>query len=309
MRYGLPYQGSKSKLAERIVALLPEAEHLYDLFAGGCAVTHCAMTVSSGPLGKWRHIHANDITDMPQLFRAAISGKYRDERRWISREDFHRLKASDPYVRSVWSFGNKGMDYLYSRELEPYKKALHEMLFAETVQQRRVLYRKVVQLLHDQLGKASPASLQSLESLQRLQRLQSLERLQSLQSLERLQSLQSLQRLQRLQSLQSLGSLQSLESLETTQLDYREVEIKPDSVIYADPPYRGTEKYGKAGFDHEAFYDWCEQQTAPLFISEYQMPEDRFTCIAEWSRVSSLCATNNSLRVTERIYRPNTQLR
>ena len=309
MRYGLPYQGSKSKLAERIVALLPEAEHLYDLFAGGCAVTHCAMTVSNGPFGKWRHIHANDIADMPQLFRAAISGKYRDERRWISREDFHRLKASDPYVRSVWSFGNKGMDYLYSRELEPYKKALHEMLFAETVQQRRVLYRKVVQLLHDQLGKASPASLQSLESLQRLQRLQSLESLQSLQSLERLQSLQSLQRLQRLQSLQSLGSLQSLESLETTQLDYREVEIKPDSVIYADPPCRGTEKYGKAGFDHEAFYDWCEQQTAPLFISEYQMPEDRFTCIAEWSRVSSLCATNNSLRVTERIYRPNTQLR
>ena len=279
MRYGLPYQGSKSKLAERIVALLPEAEHLYDLFAGGCAVTHCAMTVSNGPFGKWRHIHANDIADMPQLFRAAISGKYRDERRWISREDFHRLKASDPYVRSVWSFGNKGMDYLYSRELEPYKKALHEMLFAETVQQRRVLYRKVVQLLHDQLGKASPASLQSLQSLQRLQRLQSLERLQSLQSLE------------------------------TTQLDYREVEIKPDSVIYADPPYRGTGKYGKAGFDHEAFYDWCEQQTAPLFISEYQMPEDRFTCIAEWSRVSSLCATNNSLRVTERIYRPNTQLR
>ena len=79
-------------------------------------------------------------------------------------------------------------------------------------------------------------------------------------------------------------------------------------MIYADPPYIGTEKYGKAGFDHEAFYDWCEQQTAPLFISEYQMPEDRFTCIAEWSRVSSLCATNNSLRVTERIYRPNTQM-
>ena len=53
MRYGLPYQGSKAELAERIVALLPEAEHLYDIFAGGCAVTHCALTVSDGPLGKW----------------------------------------------------------------------------------------------------------------------------------------------------------------------------------------------------------------------------------------------------------------
>ena len=287
MRYGLPYQGSKSKLAERIVALLPEAEQLYDLFAGGCAFTHCAMTVSNGPLGKWRHIRANDITDMPQLFLKAISGKYADERRWISREDFNRLKDTDPYVRTVWSFGNKGMAYLYSRELEPYKKALHEMLFAETVQQRRVLCRTVVKELLPLLGKASPNSLQSLESL------------------ERLQSLESLKSLKRLQSLQSL---ESLERLQITQLDYRDVVIEPNSVIYADPPYIGTEKYGKATFDHEAFYDWCEQQREPLFISEYWMPEDRFTCIAEWARVSSMCATNKSLRVTERIYRPNTQL-
>ena len=282
MRYGLPYQGSKAKLAERIVALLPEAEHLYDLFAGGCAVTHCALAQMAGLLAKWQHLHTNDITDMPQLFFDALSGKYADERRWISREDFHRLKDTDPYVRSVWSFGSKGNDYLYSRELEPYKKALHEMLFAETVQRRRVLYRKVVKELLPLLPQTSERGIQSLQSLERLER---------------------------------LGRLRIQERRDgawwwwLTQLDYREVEIKPDSVIYADPPYIGTGNYGKAKFDHEAFYDWCEQQTAPLFISEYQMPEDRFTCIAEWSRVSSLCATNNSLRVTERIYRPNTQLR
>lgn len=278
MRYGLPYQGSKSKLAERIVALLPEAEHLYDIFAGGCAVTHCALMQTGGLIGKWRHIHANDITDMPRLFADAMAGKYAAERRWISREDFLRLKEDDPYVRSVWSFGNNGRDYLYSRKLEPYKKALHEMLFAETVQQRRVLYRTVIKELLPLLGKTSNKSLQVLENLQRLQRLQSLQ------------------------------SLQRLESLGITQLDYREVQVLPDSVIYADPPYIGTAGYGKATFDHAAFYDWCERQDAPLFISEYTMPEDRFTCIAEWGRRSSLSPTNNSLRVTERIYRPNTQL-
>ena len=282
MRYGLPYQGSKSKLAERIVALLPEAEHLYDIFAGGCAVTHCAMAQTGGLFSKWRHFHANDATDMPRLFADAMAGKYADERRWISREDFLRLKEDDPYVRSVWSFGNNGGNYLYSRKLEPYKKALHEMLFAETVQQRRVLYHTVIKELLPLLGKTSTKSLQYLQNLQ------SLEGLQSLQSLERLQSLQS---------------------LEITQSDYRDVEILPGSVIYADPPYIGTLGYGKAKFDHEAFYDWCEQQTEPLFISEYWMPEDRFTCIAEWGRTSSLSPTNNSLRVTERIFRPNTQLR
>lgn len=291
MRYGLRYQGSKSEIAERIVALLPEAEHLYDIFAGGCAVTHCAMAQTGGLFSKWRRFHANDATDMPRLFADAMGGKYADERRWISREDFHRLKDTDPYVRTVWSFGNRGESYLYSRKLEPYKKALHEMLFAETVQQRRVLYRTVIKELLPLLPQTSVQGLRCLESLERLQRLQSLQRLESL---ERLQSLQSLESLQR---------------LEITQSDYRDVEILPGSVIYADPPYIGTLGYGKAKFDHEAFYDWCERQDAPLFISEYWMPEDRFTCIAEWGRTSSMSATNNSLRVTERIFRPNTQLR
>ena len=43
MTYGLPYKGSKTKLAERIIDLMPRAEHLYDLFAGGCAIAHCAL--------------------------------------------------------------------------------------------------------------------------------------------------------------------------------------------------------------------------------------------------------------------------
>lgn len=32
MKYGLPYKGSKNKLAERIVRLLPKRTHLVDLF-------------------------------------------------------------------------------------------------------------------------------------------------------------------------------------------------------------------------------------------------------------------------------------
>lgn len=38
-KYGLPYKGSKNKLAERIVDLLPKKKHLVDLFCGGCAVS------------------------------------------------------------------------------------------------------------------------------------------------------------------------------------------------------------------------------------------------------------------------------
>lgn len=125
MKYGLPYKGSKNKLAERIVRLLPKRIHLVDLFCGGCAVSHAAMV-----MGKYKHIHINDINWMcPTLFIDAINGKYNNESRWISREEFFRLKDTDPYVAVVWSFGNNMRDYLYSREIEPLKKAIHYALF------------------------------------------------------------------------------------------------------------------------------------------------------------------------------------
>ena len=125
MKYGLPYKGSKNKLAERIVRLLPKRTHLVDLFCGGCAVSHAALL-----MGKYEHIHINDINWMcPTLFIDALNGKYNDENRWISREDFFRLKDTDPYVAVVWSFGNNLRDYLYSKEIEPLKKAIHYAIF------------------------------------------------------------------------------------------------------------------------------------------------------------------------------------
>lgn len=268
MRYGMPYMGSKNKLAERIVSLLPRAEHLYDVFCGGCAIAHCAALS-----GKWGHIHINDISDMPQLFVDAVAGKYRDERRWISREDFFALKDSEPYVRSCWSFGNNGQDYLYSREIEPYKRAVWMMLTADSVRERRQAYREVVRQLVP-LIKGKTAKVRGDN-----------------QSLQRLQSLESPGRLT-----YSVG-------------DYRDVEIPDGSVIYADIPYRTSTQKGDYGmrFDHEAFYDWCEAQTQPLFISEYSMPEDRFVCVAQWDVVCSTSATNNSLRRVEKLWRPKGQ--
>lgn len=125
MKYGLPYKGSKNKLAERIVRLLPQRTHLVDLFCGGCAVSHAALL-----MGKYEHIHINDINWMcPTLFIDALNGKYNNETRWISREDFFRLRDTDPYVAVVWSFGNNLRDYLYSKEIEPLKKAIHYAMF------------------------------------------------------------------------------------------------------------------------------------------------------------------------------------
>ena len=125
MNYGLPYMGSKNRIAQALIDVMPKAHTFVDLFAGGCAVTHAAMLS-----GKYSAFIANDIDGaMPQLFLDAINGKFKDENRWITREDFERMKKDDAYIRSVWSFGNNGVTYMYSKEVEPWKKALHYARF------------------------------------------------------------------------------------------------------------------------------------------------------------------------------------
>ena len=140
MNYGLPYKGSKAKIADRILDLMPSAGTFYDLFAGGMAVTHAAMLRN-----KFGKVVCNDINgDMMTLFVEAVNGRFKGESRWISRKDFFLLKDSDPYVKYIWSFGNDGETYMYSNEIEPLKKAVWDICFAQTPYERKMAFRGLI---------------------------------------------------------------------------------------------------------------------------------------------------------------------
>ena len=341
MKYGLPYKGSKNKLAERIVSLLPKRTHLIDLFCGGCAVSHAALLRN-----KYEHIHINDINWMcPTLFIDALNGKYQNETRWISREDFFRLKDTDPYVAVVWSFGNNLQSYLYSKEIEPLKKAIHyaiffrdyslgkdlgyDLSFIEPISdiQRRyaAVKRYFSQFGHFQQQTFEGGRIIKIAEHRGLQqkkiRLENAERWNARAIFQKkntnaranLNQEKDATALHRLQYRNPQLSMQRISggfsNITSSVLDYAKVEIPKDSVIYCDIPYEGTEGYleeDSGGFDYERFYDWCEHQTQPVFISSYQMPDDRFDCIEEFSHRSTLSATANNL-VTERIYVPKHQ--
>ena len=71
----MPYQGSKNRIARRLVDALPPAPVLYDVFCGGCAVTHAAMLS-----GKYQRFVINDRRGwLPDAFRKAIHGGYAHE--------------------------------------------------------------------------------------------------------------------------------------------------------------------------------------------------------------------------------------
>ena len=235
--------GSKSGIAEWVISKLPPADVFVEPFAGGCAVTHAAILS-----GKYKRIIFNDITDSTQVFLDAIRGRFKDEDRWISREDFKRLKDTDPYVRLCFSFGNDQRAYAYG-DIEPYKRAFH--------------YAVVFQDLDPfkELGIPIPKSV--VRSDNRKSRRLSVKRYLKWARGNSIGSLQSLESLERLQSLQNY------------QGDYRDIPIptKESCVIYCDPPYRGTAGYLNK-FDFGEFDDWCRAHKDNLFISEYNMPKD-----------------------------------
>ena len=276
-RYGVPYRGSKSRIATWVVEHLPSAETFVDLFAGGCAVTHAALLA-----GRWERYIVNDLSDAPRLFIDAANGKYADEMRIPTRDEFLAQKDDDPYIRYLFSFGNNGRDYLFSRDVEEVKVCASKMLVAPTLTERYRLYRRFIRLVFgdDASKKAIESEIAHGSVISRLL------------ACERLQSLQSLQSLQNLQSLQS---------------DYRSVPIPDGAVVYCDPPYRGTNCGCYDGFDSEAFDAWLASCGHLCVVSEYTAPVG---CVEVASRQKQCSASANgkSQRVTERLFVHESQL-
>lgn len=290
-RYGIPYMGSKNKIAEWVVSYFPSADNFYDLFCGGCAVTHCAMTTN-----KYKNFFINDIkSEMPQLFIDCINGKYLKENRWISKDDFDKLKGKgDAYVDICFSFGNnwrKG--YAYSKDIEPFKKAFHYAIFFDDY----TLMKKDFNIDLSYLSNINGFYNKYINAKRSIE----VGFNNSLQSLESFTRLQNLERLSRLQRIESFGY-----SFNTSSVSFEMVDIKKNSVCYCDIPYKSTSKYNDIDFDYDKFYDWALKQSEPLFISEYDMPSD-FICIAEKEKTCQLSATNNSLKSVEKIFVPKHQ--
>ena len=320
MNYGLPYKGSKNRIAKKIIDVLPAAPVLYDVFCGGCAITHAALVS-----GKYGRVVANDINGMiPHAFETALAGGFRNEDRWISRDDFQKLYKTDPYVAICFSFGNNLHQYCYARELEPYKRALHYAIFwkdiapwAELCPETADALKKAVESEQDRHKRRIGAGRAIVTALKAGLMNGTIDPAVMNKSIYKkirwkyprvyLQSLQTDESLCRLQSLERITDVDVPPVLTVTTGDYRALNFERGGIIYCDPPYKSTEeRYGRE-FDFEAFYSWCEHQANPVFISEYTMPEDRFVPVAAFT-VTRKMDTKKSSICYEKIWRPRTQL-
>ena len=283
----MQYQGSKRRFAEWILEHLPYSTHFYDIFAGGCAISDCALKSN-----KFRYVYGNDITDSALFFKDVIQGILPDMREFVSRKEFYAKKDDDAYIRMSWSFGSDLRTYIYSSKKEDIFRRIHEDIFMDGITTEKE-YRERVMLFREFLKIAIYDVADS-----DIRRIMSDLRMPIYERQKRLYSLSD--------SFKGFDTERFIPSMH----DYTDIRIESsDSVIYCDIPYLGCVNYNRGKFDHERFYTWCENQSVPVFISEKWMPEDRFECIAEKEIVSSKCATDNNYRYTERLFVPKRQIK
>lgn len=96
----------------------------------------------------------------------------------------------------------------------------------------------------------------------------------------------------------------NLQGVELLWCPYTELEIPDGAIIYCDPPYRDTTKYSSGNFDHNMFWDWCEQKAKDghrVYVSEYTAP-DGWKAVWQKQVNNTLAKDTGSKKGTEKLF-------
>ncbi len=298
--------GSKNLIVKKLCEVIPSIgfTNFYDLFAGGCAVSHRMIE-----LNNFENYYINDINVKAlSLFQTALVQGFHKPKyyEWVERERFMQERETNGFIALCWSFGNKEKTYMYSRELEPFKQSLHYAVvyndyylldkyntnFKYIIQQGKTINARRLLL------RSKKCEKYFIELQQTLYKNSAVDTLRQLGHLERLNRLQQIQ-------------IKNSEYIHISQSSYEKVKIAPNSIIFCDPPYHGTTQYmsnKKNAFSHEKFYDWVESQKELVLITEYSMPKDRFVKVWECKKNCSLSSNKNANLRKECLFVPKKQL-
>lgn len=284
----IPWQGSKNsistQLLDKMLEIKPNAKYFYDLFSGGCAMSFTALQYGF-------QVHANDkqkslinflefIFDRIKNNERSIYGIFPQEwYNFVDRAEFMKQKELETpfsqFCRIVYSFGNNQKDYMYGVPVEKRKHLAHDFIMFQcekslkefnsmfdvnftisnpkTWNERRMQYKKE----WNEHLKAEPTFKEIIAS----GHIQNLGQIQNLGEIENLERIQKLER---------------KDKITFSSLCYQDVIITTppeESVIYLDPPYKGTSGYKEGkNFDYEALYTFFKESPHTVFLSEYEAP-------------------------------------
>jgi site-specific DNA-adenine methylase len=264
----IPYMGSKRKICnelfQKMLEIKPNAKHFFDLFGGGGSMSFFALQI-----GLKTHYNEkqkglvdliNYILDRSKNKQSGKFGIFPDDfYKFITREEFAVLKDEDSikgqFARICYSFGNNQKGYLFG-DIEELKRLAHDI----------VVFRNENALAEFNQKNNSNFVLSGKKTWneRRLDFMAQIPRASKIKQLERLEQLQQLEQLER------------LPAFSISNLDFQEVKIETpvvETIIYLDPPYRGTCGYLE-GVLHSEIDSYFLNSPYSCFMSEYNAPFD-----------------------------------
>lgn len=292
MAVGLPYIGSKKKIAKKLIEIIKQNfgidKTVYDLFGGGGAVTlECKL--------QGIDVVYNDIDPISGQMIQKILSEDREYLKTLicSREEFFQIrdkedKTTDDYLKLlINSFGNNNQDYLYSKKHSDIKYRLAK----EIIKKHDCFYGyKQTETFKDFVRSENNFKLVGWDKKP-----------------EKLQILVGLQRLQQIGRINQLVSIQDSKGTKEIKIhskDYKEFSDIKNSIIYLDPPYKKTKKaYKHNNLNYEEFYIWCKVMSKDniVLISGYEMPDD-FEVVYEFKKARSTFQGGNNGKSYEKLF-------
>lgn len=237
---GLPYVGNKNRKAQQIIDALPKAKRLVDVFGGSGAISLAAAASN-----RWETVIYNDKrTTVVNLLSALMENNKRidlDLYTHITRKQFLDWRDNQPdsiertLVLLCWSFSNSEKSYLWGKDKEQARLDLIQKYIVDGD------HNLSIQDRHQKyLDSKNPIKLPPIERIKRLELMQ---------------------------------TTQVSLPIIYLNMDYSEILISENDVIYCDPPYINT-PYRYGDFDDNRFYEWLNNlPTNNIFISErYILP-------------------------------------
>ena len=294
-KLGMPYMGSKRKIASKIINYIleqnPNAKYFYDLFGGGGAMSFEALQRP-----QIKQVHYNEYnTGVFELLKDILDHGVTDKYyQWIDRETFMKNKNRDTWLgglcKVIWSFGNIQRTYLFSKDKEEYKKLLHEIVVNNCDESLSFFNRKYQ--THLRLDRESRLLHEETIQERRHKVTRHIKR-----ELGRVDQLEYLPRIENLQRIQNMGQM---EQFKITNLSYEMVDIntsKDETIIYLDPPYKNAGKYQK-NIDHDKLSIYIEKSPYKIYMSEYKSKMD---CVLEIEHYTNF-NTAYTKKTTEKLF-------
>lgn len=307
----IPYQGSKKAIVKTLVNVMhdttPCKSDFCDLFGGGGAVANYVNNFKKFNLFEdfeFKNVYYNELSTVFYAFKWLQENDLNSilpPSEWVSRERFNEaklynfnikddyLRAKNALIKCCFSFANNQKNYLYAKEIEDFKYAVHLFNFAEysnevvseialKIENNTFFFNEIPHKAIVNREKIADFMLKKVKGNRRFflnkclkiegVNLQKGNEKKAINQLENTANIERVDRIKQENNTDKLIKCSKKDAFKILKNPKNYVENPKNTIFYADPPYIDTMSYGD-DFDFETFKALCIEFKHTLYISEY----------------------------------------